>query len=111
MYGAPAVVTIVRAGNSYEVRSKGNVQVTGAACSLPSGTLIATFSGEQSPYMGTHGLWSTGDCSFQRWKDVDFSLAGDRLTADLFAVQDIVTFVRIQPSLGARPGSAPVSAL
>jgi hypothetical protein len=82
-YGSPSVVTMSGTSASYTVTAKTPVQVTGAQCSLPPGTLIATFSGSGTSYSGQHGLWRTSDCSFASFTSMTLTLAGTTLNAVL----------------------------
>jgi hypothetical protein len=85
-YGAPAVVKMTLAGGEYTETASTPVVVVGSSCSLPAGTVIATFAlTGPGTYAGQHGLWFTNDCSFDTWTDMTLSLSsdGNMLTAVL----------------------------
>jgi hypothetical protein len=78
-YGAPATVKMTLAKGVYTERAKTPVQVIGASCDLPSGTVISTFS-QTGPrtYVGVHGLWFTSDCSFDTWAAMTLTLSKNK---------------------------------
>jgi hypothetical protein len=93
-YGAPTVVTMTLADGVYTETAKAPVRVTGGTCDLPPGTVIANFR-QTGPgtYVGQHGLWSIGDCSFANWTDAMFTLGdnGNALVAHIGFETDIFT--------------------
>ena len=97
-YGSPAVVTISGSNSSYSVVAKGPLQVSRSSCFLPSGTLIATFSGSAGKYTGQHGLWNAVTCRFAQWDPMTLTFDGDRLTAVLAGLGDRPIFTRVGPA-------------
>jgi hypothetical protein len=94
-YGAPAVVTISASGGSYDLTAKTPVLVAGGAtCYLPTGTLIATFSGSGTSYSGQHGLWYTSNCAFAYWTSLSLTLSGNTL-AGVLGDGEAYTFTRV----------------
>ena len=97
-YGNRAVVKMTLKAGKYTERAKTRVRVVGAACYLPTGTVIATFhsTGNRS-YAGRHGLWSTFDCSFAQWTKMTLKLSrdGKTLTAVLPAINGTLKFTKI----------------
>jgi uncharacterized protein (DUF2147 family) len=96
-YGAPATVKMTLAKGVYTERAKTPVQVTGASCDLPSGTVIATFAQTgPSTYIGVHGLWFTSDCSFDTWTAMSLTLSKnkDKLTAKVSSFKVVFTKAR-----------------
>jgi hypothetical protein len=92
-YGSPSAVTMSLSNGRYTETAKTPVQVVGASCSLPAGTVIATFeSTAPQKYSGRHGLWFTNNCLFARFTPISLTLSGDHrtLSSNLNA-----TFVRI----------------
>ena len=97
-YGAPAVVTMTLSNGVYTVTAKTPVEVTGATCFLPVGTVIATFSATgPNTYSGQHGLWYTSDCSFGYWDPMTLTLSSDgqTLTGVLAGGYGTVVFTKI----------------
>jgi hypothetical protein len=81
-YGAPAVVTMALTGGVYTETAKTPIELTGgSSCSLPPGTVIATFSqiGPRS-YSGRHGLWFQSNCSFASYASFRLTLSANGLT-------------------------------
>ncbi len=99
-----------RANGVYTETAATPVRVVSAACDLPPGTVIATFSASGPlTYTGQHGLWSTADCSFAFVTPMTLSLSADGAT--LLARLDsgaTVTFTRPAPT--PAPGPAPEAA-
>ncbi|HEY5628271.1 MAG TPA: FGLLP motif-containing membrane protein [Candidatus Limnocylindrales bacterium] len=95
-YGSPSVVTIIFGGGTYSIISKTPVQVTGAACSLPAGTLIAQFTKDGGSYIGQHGLWFITTCAFDKWADMTATLgAGGRtIVAKVAGLPGTTVFTR-----------------
>lgn len=95
-YGAPAVVTMSRSSTGYTVTAKSLIRVVGASCDLPTGTVLATFSGSGTSYSGRHGLWFPSDCSFASWTPINLTLkatakgVGSTLTAVFKAHYNLV---------------------
>jgi hypothetical protein len=104
-YGSPSVVTMTGSGSSYTVTAKSRVQVIGAACSIPPGTLIATFSRPGSSYTGQHGLWYPSNCSFARWDPMTLVLNGRTLTASLAGGFGTIIFTKIRDAIVPKPTS------
>lgn len=101
-YGAPAVVTMTLSNGLYTVTAKTPVQVTGATCFLPVGTVIATFSSTgPNTYSGQHGLWYISNCSFGEWDPMTLTLSGDgnTLTAVLAGGYGTVVFTKVTGQL------------
>jgi len=73
-YGAPSVVSISASDGQYVMRAKSPIRVINSSCDLPTGTVIATFTGSGLQYSGNHGLWYAGNCVFARQAHVDISL-------------------------------------
>jgi hypothetical protein len=111
-YGSPSVVTMSGSSGSYAVTAKSRIQVVGAACFLPPGTMIATFSKSGGSYSGQHGLWYPSNCSFARWDPMTLVLNGKTLTANLAGLGPIV-FTKIRDAVVPKPSqpSAPPSFL
>src|SRR3954451_4818286 len=80
-YGAPAVVTMTLANGVYTETASTPVRVVGAACDLPAGTVIATFSASGPlTYVGQHVLWSVANCSFAFFTPITLTLSADGAT-------------------------------
>jgi hypothetical protein len=76
-YGAPSAVNIEATGtHAYTMTAKTPVTVVGSSCQLASGTVIATFSGNDASYTGRHGLWNQATCAFVRWTTLSVTLNG-----------------------------------
>ena len=102
IYGSPSVVTMSGSSGSYAVTAKSRIQVAGAACFLPPGTLIATFSKSGGSYSGQHGLWYASNCSFARWDPMTLVLHGTTLTANLAGFGPTV-FTKIRDAVVPKP--------
>ena len=63
--------------------AKTPVTVVASKCELREGTIIATFSGNGTSYVGQHGLWNTSNCMFAYWTTLDLSLTDQTATAKL----------------------------
>jgi hypothetical protein len=68
-YGNAAEVKIKLTGtNAYTMKALTPIEITGgSSCTLPKGTVIATFSGTGTTLTGQHGLWNTSNCAFVDW--------------------------------------------
>lgn len=104
-YGSSSVVTIAGSDATYSMTAKSSVQVVGAACSLPSGTLIATFTGSGASFTGQHGLWRIADCVFSSWAPMTLNLDGATLTATVTGAGEPFVFTRIDT--GNAPAGPP----
>ncbi len=86
IYGAPTTLTISYANGIYTMTAAAPVQIVGAACSLPVGTVIATFARDAAgKLVGQHGLWLTTTCAFAQWTPMGLVLetGGQTLTATI----------------------------
>ena len=104
-YGSPTTLTVTYADGTYTMTAAEPVQVTGASCSLPAGTRIATFSVDATGQLvGQHGLWLTSTCAFQRWAPMNLTLDASRqtLTGKLGDGEGVV-FVRAAPPVTPTP--------
>jgi alpha-tubulin suppressor-like RCC1 family protein len=113
-YGSPSVVSIRFADGMYSVIGKTPVQVTGAACSLPAGTLIATFDGSGGSYSGRHGVWWTNSCGFDQWAAMTATLGGGgrTITATIAGLPGTTVFTRearATPTPTVRPTPTPAA--
>jgi hypothetical protein len=103
-YGATSTVSMTLAKGVYTEKALTPVRVTGATCALPVGTVIATFS-KTGPdaYSGQHGLWFTGNCSFDAWHGMTLTLSADgkTLTAVLAGGYGTVAFHKVYHATGA----------
>jgi uncharacterized protein (DUF2147 family) len=96
-YGAPATVTMTLSGGVYTEIAKTPVRVTGAACDVPVGTAIATFTQNGAgSYTGKHGLWLTNTCAFANWTDATFNLSGDGKTLTAHFGGETPTFTKVR---------------
>jgi hypothetical protein len=85
-YGAPTTLTISYANGIYTMTAAAPVQVVRASCSLPVGTVIATFARDAAGKLaGQHGLWLTTTCAFAQWTPMSLVLepGGLKMTATL----------------------------
>jgi hypothetical protein len=99
-YGNPDVVSMTLSDGVYTETAVTPVQVVGASCDLPVGTVIATFSSTGGDsYSGEHGLWYTSNCSFAYSTSLSLTLSnsGETLTGVLGNGED-VTFTRSLPT-------------
>lgn len=108
-YGSPTVLTVSFANGTYSMTAKSPVQVTGSSCFLPTGTLIATFSGSSGTYSGQHGLWWITNCAFANWAPMAATLGngGQTITATLTGLAGTTVFTRQSPPA---PSPTPVVA-
>jgi hypothetical protein len=101
-YGNADVVTMTLANGVYTETAETPVQVVGASCFLPVGTVIATFSSTGGDsYSGEHGLWNTNNCTFNSFTSDILTLSsnGDTLTGVL-GNGEVITYTRPPPPHG-----------
>ena len=108
-YGNTVSVQMSLSGTTYSVTALDPVELTGgSSCTLPVGTLLATFSGSNGSYTGQHGLWYTSDCSFGFWDPMTCTLASNTLTCDLSGGYGTVVFTKL-PGAPGPPQNVSVS--
>jgi hypothetical protein len=75
------VVGISENGGVYTETAKTRVPVLGASCSVPTGTVLASFqSTGAGTYSGQHGLWYLSNCAFGKWTPMTATLSADGRT-------------------------------
>jgi hypothetical protein len=80
-YGGPSVVSMTLSSGTYTETAVTTVPVTAGVCSLPVGTVIATFSATgPGTYSGQHGLWYTNNCAYAGSTTFSLTLAGNKKT-------------------------------
>jgi len=104
-YGNPAVVTMTLANGVFTETAATPVRVVGAACDLPAGTVIATFSATGPlTYVGQHGLWNVADCSFAFFTPITLTLSADGATLlGRLGNGETVSFTRSAPTPAPSP--------
>jgi hypothetical protein len=99
-YGNTTVVTISESGGVYTETSTEPLQVVGASCYLPVGTVISTFHEvSEGRYSGEHGLWSTSNCSFAGEAPMTLKLEGNTLSGEVVGFPLVFT----RPAVAAPP--------
>ncbi|MHB8960683.1 MAG: FGLLP motif-containing membrane protein, partial [Candidatus Limnocylindrales bacterium] len=102
---SPTSRMITFGGGTYSVTTKTPVHIGGGTCSMPSGTLIATFTGSGGTYVGRLSLWRTDTCGFAGWSAMRATLGADGRTLTLIVQNGQTLHWRRVGSIASAPPS------
>ncbi len=77
IYGTAGEVTVHVSGNVYTVSVKTPFKIQGASCTLPAGTVIATFNGAGPDFAGGHSVFDPTTCAYQGAVSISVHLSPD----------------------------------
>lgn len=102
---SPTSRMITFSGGTYSVTTETPVHIGGGTCSMPSGTLIATFTGSGGSYVGRLSLWRTDTCAFAGWSAMRATLGADGRTLTLMVQNGQTLHWRRIGSIASAPPS------